>query len=356
MKHRHFAFFVLYWNLNTAVRKGCRPSKGRDRMEFLTNEFTFPSASGLCDIFAQSAAPADFGAVKGVVQIAHGMAEYSNRYAQFALELCKHGYAVYINDHLGHGQSAESDETLGFFGDNGADSMVEDMKQLSDIARQEYPNLPFFLFGHSMGSFLARKYSAKYGHMLDGAIYCGTSGANSAVGMGILLADTVIKSEGQMYRSKFLDSVAFGAYNRKTAKNTPFDWLSRDEKEVEKYVHDKHCGFLFTANGFKTLFSLLKEVSAKVWYNTVPAELPILLISGEKDPVGEYGKGVTEVYKTLRKTGHTGVMMKLYPEARHELLNELNRREVMEDVIGWLDAHLPESAPVPAPAAAADNP
>lgn len=294
-------------------------------MEFLTNEFTFPSASGLCDIFAQSAAPADFGAVKGVVQIAHGMAEYSNRYAQFALELCKHGYAVYINDHLGHGQSVASDEALGFFGDNGANSMVEDMKQLSDIARQEYPNLPFFLFGHSMGSFLARKYSAKYGHILDGAVYCGTSGANSAVGMGVLLADTVIKSEGQMYRSKFLDSVAFGSYNRKTAKNTAFDWLSRDEKEVEKYVHDKHCGFLFTANGFKTLFSLLKEVSAKVWYNTVPAELPILLISGDKDPVGEYGKGVTEVYKTLRKTGHTGVMMKLYPEARHELLNELNR-------------------------------
>ena len=355
VKHRHFVFFVLYWNLNTAAHNDCRPLKGRDRMEFLTNEFTFPSASGLCDIFAQSAAPADFGAVKGVVQIAHGMAEYSNRYAQFALELCKHGYAVYINDHLGHGQSVASDEELGFFGDNGANSMVEDMKQLSDIARQEYPNLPFFLFGHSMGSFLARKYSAKYGHILDGAVYCGTSGANSAVGMGVLLADTVIKSEGQMYRSKFLDSVAFGSYNRKTAKNTAFDWLSRDEKEVEKYVHDKHCGFLFTANGFKTLFSLLKEVSAKVWYNTVPAELSILLISGDKDPVGEYGKGVTEVYKALRKTGHTGVMMKLYPEARHELLNELNRREVTEDVIRWLDAHLPEPEPIPAPVAAGEG-
>ena len=114
-------------------------------MEFLTNEFTFPSASGLCDIFAQSAAPADFGAVKGVVQIAHGMAEYSNRYAQFALELCKHGYAVYINDHLGHGQSVASDEALGSFGDNGANSMVEDMKQLSTIARPDYTNLPCFL-------------------------------------------------------------------------------------------------------------------------------------------------------------------------------------------------------------------
>lgn len=323
-------------------------------MEFLTNEFTYPSASGLCDIFAQSAAPADFGTVKGVVQIAHGMAEYSNRYAQFALELCRRGYAVYINDHLGHGQSVSSEEELGFFGENGADSLVEDMKQLSDIARQEYPNVPFFLFGHSMGSFLARKYAAKYGHMLSGAVFCGTSGANPAVGLGMLLADTVIKSEGQMCRSKFLDSVAFGTYNRKTAKNTPFDWLSRDAREVEKYMHDKLCGFRFTANGFKMLFGLLKEVSGKVWYNTVPSALPILLIAGDKDPVGEYGKGVTEVYKTLRKTGHTGVMMKLYPEARHELLNELDRGEVTKDVIGWLDAHLPadEAAPAKTPAAA----
>ncbi len=320
-------------------------------MEFLTNEFTYPSASGLCDIFAQSAAPADFGAVKGVVQIAHGMAEYSNRYAQFALELCRRGYAVYINDHLGHGQSVSGEEALGFFGDNGAESLVEDMKTLSDIARQEYPNVPFFLFGHSMGSFLARKYTAKYGHMLDGAIYCGTSGPNAAVGMGVLLADTIIKSEGQMYRSKFLDSVAFGAYNRKTAKNTPFDWLSRDEREVEKYMHDKLCGFMFTVNGFQTLFGLLKEVSAKVWYNTVPAALPVLLIAGDKDPVGDYGKGVREVYKTLRKTGHTNVMMKLYPEARHELLNELNRGEVMEDVLGWLDARLPVHAPETQPEA-----
>lgn len=310
-------------------------------MEFLTNEFSYKSASGLCDIFAQSAAPADFGVVKGVVQIAHGMAEYSNRYAQFALELCKHGYAVYINDHLGHGASVASEEELGYFGDNGPESLVEDMKQLTDIARQEYPNVPVFLFGHSMGSFLARKYTAKYGHLLDGVIYSGTSGSNPAVGMGIALSNYMIKSEGKLQRSSFLDSIAFGTYNKKTAKKTKFDWLSRDEKEVEKYINDKRCGFVFTVSGFKTLFSVLKEVSAKVWYNTVPADLQILLIAGDKDPVGDYGKGVTEVYKLLRKTGHTNVTMNLYPEARHELLNELNRQEVIADVVGWLDMHLP---------------
>ena len=120
-------------------------------MEFTANEFTFPSASGLCDIYAQSAAPADFSQVKGIVQISHGMAEHSNRYARFAMELCKQGYAVYISDHLGHGKSVANADELGFFGDNGVESVVEDLKQLTDIARQEYPDLPFFIFGHSMG-------------------------------------------------------------------------------------------------------------------------------------------------------------------------------------------------------------
>lgn len=306
-------------------------------MEFITNEFVFPSASGLCDIYAQSAAPSNFADVKGVVQITHGMAEHSNRYARFAMELCKNGYAVYVCDLLGHGKSAANDDELGYFGDDGVTSVVEDMKRLTDIARQEYPELPFILFGHSMGSFLARAYTAKYGHLIDGAIYCGTSGANPAAGMGIALAKQIEKSKGKLHRSGFLNSIAFGTYNKRTDKRTEFDWLSRDEKEVDKYIADKYCGFCFTANGFETLFTALKQVSGKLWYNTVPANLPILLISGSNDPVGEYGKGVKQVYDDLRKTGHQNVVMKLYPEARHELLNELNRDEVTSDIIGWMN-------------------
>jgi len=134
-----------------------------------------------------------------------------------------------------------------------------------------------------------------------------------------------------------LNSIAFGTYNKKTEKRTEFDWLSRDQKEVDKYINDDLCGFCFTTNGFETLFTALKQVSAKLWYKTVPSELPILLISGENDPVGEYGKGVKQVFEDLKKTGHQNVIMKLYPEARHELLNELNRDEVMSDIIGWMD-------------------
>ncbi len=306
-------------------------------MEFTANEFTFPSASGLCDIYAQSAAPADFSQVKGIVQISHGMAEHSNRYARFAMELCKHGYAVYISDHLGHGKSVDNENELGFFGDNGAQSVVEDLKKLTDIARSEYPDVPFYLFGHSMGSFIARAYIAKYGHLIDGAVICGTSGANPAASMGIALAKHFEKTKGKLYRSSFLNSVAFGTYNKRTEKRTDFDWLSRDTKEVDKYIADDMCGFCFTTNGFKTLFTLLNQVSKKLWYKTVPSELPILLISGENDPVGEYGKGIKQVFADLKKSGHINVIVKLYPEARHELLNELNRDEVTSDIIGWLD-------------------
>ena len=189
-------------------------------MEFLTKEYTFPSASGLCDIYAQSAAPIDYGSIRGVVQISHGMAEYSNRYAQFALSLCKSGYAVFDSDHIGHGSSVADKNMLGYFGENGEETFVEDMKALTDIIKSEYNDLPLYLLGHGMGSLIARKYTAKYGYLLDGVIYTGTSGENPALGIGIQLANTLIKQNGSYYRSELLDTIAFGTYNRKTEKRT----------------------------------------------------------------------------------------------------------------------------------------
>ena len=170
-------------------------------MDFLTNEYSFKSASGLCDIYAQSASPADYGSVKGVVQITHGMAEHSNRYGRFAVELCKNGYAVFICDLLGHGNSVSDDSELGYFGENGVESLVDDMKQLNDIARREYPGLPVYLFGHSMGSFLSRAYTAKYPDTIDGTIWCGTSGANPAAGLGAALARAIEKRSGDHHRT-----------------------------------------------------------------------------------------------------------------------------------------------------------
>lgn len=306
-------------------------------MEFLTKEYTFPSASGLCDIYAQSAAPIDYGSIRGVVQISHGMAEYSNRYAQFALALCKSGYAVFVSDHIGHGSSVTNKDMLGFFGDNGEETFVEDMKALTDIIKSEYNDLPLYLLGHGMGSLIARKYTAKYGYLLDGVIYTGTSGENPALGIGIQLANTLIKQNGPYYRSELLDTIAFGAYNRKTEKRTDCDWVSRDTKEVDKFIADELCGYKYTVSGMKALFLTLKAVSTRRWYNSVPLSMPILLLSGSMDPIGDYSKGVNEVYKNLKKTGHKYVTIKLYDGARHEILNEINRKEVFDDIIEWLN-------------------
>lgn len=307
-------------------------------LEFLTKEYTFPSSSGLCDIYAQSAAPIDYGQIRGVVQISHGMAEYSNRYAQFALELCKNGYAVFVSDHIGHGSSVTDESMLGYFGENGEDAFVEDMKSLTDIIKSEYNDLPLYLLGHGMGSLIARKYTAKYGYLLDGVIYTGTSGQNPALGVGIQLANTLIKQNGPYYRSELLDTIAFGAYNRKTEKRTECDWVSRDTKEVDKFIADDLCGYKYTVSGMKALFLTLKSVSTRRWYNSVPLSMPILLMSGSMDPIGDYSKGVNEVYKTLKKTGHKYVNLKLYEGARHEILNEINRNEVYKDIIDWLNS------------------
>ncbi len=307
-------------------------------MEFLTKEYTFPSHSGLCDIYAQSAAPIDYGSIKGIVQISHGMAEYSNRYARFALELCKAGYAVFISDHIGHGSSVTDRDMLGFFGETeGEEHFVEDLKTLTDKIKAEYPHLPFFMLGHGMGSLIARKYTAKYGYLLDGVIYSGTSGENPALGIGIQLANTLIKENGPKHRSELLDTIAFGTYNRKTKKRTDYDWGSRDEAEIDKYMADELCGYKYTVSGLKALFTTLKQVSSRRWYNSIPLSMPILLISGSMDPVGDYGKGVNEVCKKLKKTGHKNVTMKIYEGARHEILNEINRGEVYIDIIDWLD-------------------
>ena len=186
--------------------------------------------------------------------------------------------------------------------------------------------------------------------MLDGVIYTGTSGENSAVGIGIQLANTYIKQNGPMHRSELIDTIAFGGYNRKTPKRTHCDWVSRDEEEVDKFIADDLCGYKYTVSGMRALFTLLKQVSSRRWFNSVPLSMHILMLSGSKDPIGDYGKGVEEVYKKLKKTGHKNVIMKLYDDARHEILNETNRQEVYEDIINWLnekvELHKEVAAPV----------
>ena len=291
-------------------------------MAYIKKEFKFPSVSGLADIHAAAYLP-DNGEIKAVLQVAHGMAEHLERYEKFAAALCDLGIALYINDHLGHGQSVASAAELGYFGtEDGWKSFVEDCHKLSLIAKEENPGKPLIFFGHSMGSFVARAYTLKYADEVNAAIYCGTAGPNPASGVGQLLAKAIAKAKGDHHRSKLIDKIAFGSYNSKFEKRTAFDWLSRDNEEVDKYIADDLCGFLFTANGYRDLMALLAFVSSKEWFEGLDKKLPVMLIAGAMDPVGGYGKGIDTVCDKLYKAGKDNITKILYPGARHEILNE----------------------------------
>lgn len=308
-------------------------------MKFDITPFTVESSIKPVVIHGVYYAPVVKANAKAIVQIAHGMAERKERYEEFASFLAENGYAVFVHDHIGHGESVESDDYLGFFGEeDGWKNLVKDCNTVIKYAKETFENKPVVLFGHSMGSFVARAYTEMYDLDLKAAVFCGTSGPNPAAGIAVKLADAVAKSKGNLYRSELINTLAFGAYNKKfKPQRTDFDWLTSDNEIVDKYVADKYCGFLFTACGYRDLFSVLKHVSNKNWYKRVRKNLPILLISGDADPVGEYGNGVKQVVADLKKTGHNDVEFILYKGMRHEILNEVERANVMNDVLNWLE-------------------
>ena len=305
-------------------------------MEQIHNEFKLPSSTGSTELFGQSVVPADGAAVTGIIQIVHGMAEHTDRYLDAAQYLCDLGFAVYMHEHAGHGRSITSDDELGYFCEkDGNERIVDDVKTVALMAKGKHPGKKLIIWGHSMGSFVARRFAAKYPGVADGFIFCGTSGANPAAALGALIADTIGKIKGSHYRSPFINNLAFGSYNKKFDGTTGFEWLSVNEDNVKKYVADDKCGYMFTAFGYRDLFRLLGSVSGKDWYEAVPKDLPIYLISGDMDPVGNYGKGVKEVYDKLKQSGHTDVAIKLYPGLRHEIHNEKSNREVYDDIAAF---------------------
>ncbi len=307
-------------------------------MTAVHNTYSFASATGITDIFVQSFTPEKKEDIKGIISIVHGMAEHSDRYIEIAQYLCSKGYAVFMHDHAGHGKSVASEEDLGFFcKENGNEKIVDDVKKVIELIGREFPEKPVVLWGHSMGSFVARRFIAKYPDAVKGAIICGTSGANPAAGAGILIAKAVMKLLGAHHRSDFLDTMAFGAYNKKLEKKTGFEWLSVNENNIEAYVKDPLCGYKFTAGGFKDLFSLLKSVSGKDWYTAVP-DIPLYIIAGDMDPVGNYGKGVQEVYDKLIASGHNKASIKIYKGLRHEIHNEDERFTVLDDIACFADS------------------
>lgn len=306
----------------------------------LAQTFTFTDGTGV-EIFVHEWLPEN-GPVRAVIQIAHGMAETAARYERFAQALTGAGFAVVANDHRGHGQSIKTMDDLGYIGDDGYHWMIRNLYQLNELIRSRHPGLPVFLFGHSMGSFLAQKYMALYGHSIQGTILSGTSGKQGPmIHVGIYLAKREMRKNGPRWRSQTLTNLVFGSYNKPfQPTRTPFDWLSSDAEEVDSYINNPHCGGVFTTNFYYHFLKGLSETHHKSLLHQIPKDLPIHILAGAQDPVGKNGKGVMQLVKLYRNLDLKQVTHQLYPRGRHEMLNETNREDVTHDILGWLQQHL----------------
>jgi alpha-beta hydrolase superfamily lysophospholipase len=273
-----------------------------------------------------------------VLQISHGMKEHFARYDDFSRFLCRHGIAVCGSDHIGHGRTSPKAEDKGYFGEKGSHHIpVQDLKLVNDYIHKTFPTVPVILLGHSMGSFFARSYAARYPKSIDGLILSGTAGKNPLAAFGKLLALLIMKIKGARYASKLMNNMALGNYCKKIKNpKTPHDGISRDESLIVSYAGDENCNFRFKVSGYHALLGALKEVSSRAWAKKIIKDMPILMIQGSCDPVGNYGKGTQQVKKRLQNAGVKNLDYKLYEGARHEVLNETNKSEVYNDVLAFL--------------------
>ena len=304
----------------------------------IQKEFTFCTPDNL-EIYAYRWLPEN--QIKAAINISHGMAETAARYDRFAGILTKNGYAVYAADQRGHGKTIKDPAHAGEAGADALNKMLSDLHQLSGIIKKENPQTPLFLFGHSMGSFLVQGYIARWGSELKGAILSGAAGpANFLTAIGMNVASLEMLRLGATGRSNLLNTLSFGGFNKQfQPSRTAFDWLSRDEKEVDKYIADPFCGGIFPARFFFDLTNFMRQINNPSQLKKIPQDLPLYFFSGQNDPVGANTKGVTKLIKMFKKLGIADVSFKFYEGGRHEMLNEINREIVMADVIQWLDRH-----------------
>ncbi len=283
------------------------------------------------------------GKPRCVLQIVHGMEEYAARYDEFAGFLNQYDICVIGNDHLGHGQSVSEEVPLGYFGkDDIATVVVRDVHRLKKMVQAEIPDVPFIIMGHSMGSFITRNYICRYGSGIAGAVIMGTGYQPPALlGCGKLVTNVIALFHGWKYKSKFVQNLAFGSYQKRIEHpQTTTDWLSLNAENVKRYNEDPLCGFGFTINGFHTLFEFIGRAQSASWRNQIPKSLPMFFAAGEQDPVGNYGEGVKKAFSLYQKAGMGNLTIKLYEKDRHELLNEDDRMEIAQDIYEWMDGIL----------------
>ncbi|RSK26527.1 lysophospholipase [Bacillus sp. HMF5848] len=275
-----------------------------------------------------------------IVQIAHGMAEHIERYDELAEFLVNKNIFVYGHDHRGHGQTVRDGMVKGYFTNhNGFEIVVDDMKYITDFIQEQHRDVPIFLLGHSMGSFIVRRYIQKHeAQELAGVILSGTAGNPGILGiLGRWLAKRESSKKGATTESPLMNTLTFGAYNKKIKQaRTEFDWLSTDQKEVDAYIEDPHCGGVFTAGFFHDLLTGIKTIHKSENIKRTPQSLPILLVAGKEDPVGGFSKSVLAVYQSYKQAGIQDVTNKIYPGMRHELFKEIERQQVFDDVYTWI--------------------
>lgn len=301
-------------------------------------DFYFTSSTGKNRIRARKCIPD--GAPRAIVQIAHGIAEHIERYDAFMAFLAGQGFLVVGNDHLGHGKSIASPEEQGIFAEkDGWSYVVSDMDLLRDQMHPEFPDIPYVFFGHSMGSFLTRTYIILHPGKYDAAILSGTGHqAKALVLAGCAASGAMVKLRGPRADGQALNDMAFGSYTKRIdSPRTPFDWLSRDPATVDAYIADPLCGFVAKVSLYRDMMGGIRFLSNQKNINSMNKEAPIYFMSGAEDPVGDYGEGVERAYKAFCRAGLHDVTIRLYPGGRHEMLNEINKEDVYQDILRWLN-------------------
>ena len=275
---------------------------------------------------------------KAVVQIVHGIAEFIERYDEFAAYLNGLGFLVVAEDHMGHGQSVGENGIQGYF-HGGWFTAVEDTMTLLRETQAAYPDIPYVLFGHSMGSFMARTILCKYPDSgISAAVICGTGWQPAALLPPVTrFIEAVCRKDGEDKPSAFLENLVFGSYNKRVEHpRTAYDWLSRDTKIVDAYIAHPMCGFTPTAGLLREMMKGLTYIEKPAHLEAMKKDLPVFFVAGGDDPVGSYGKGVKRTVREFKKAGMTDVSCRIYPLCRHEILNEINRQEIFEDIGGWI--------------------
>ena len=304
-------------------------------MSYTKKCFTFASSNGRDDVYAEILVP-DTEPI-GILQISHGMIDHSGRYEYLKELLTSRSLIVAISDHIGHGRTARDRDDLGYLGKDGRHRIVDDLYTLNRILHEDYPNLDTVLFGHSMGSFMARLYAERYPDSIKGVVIHGTGGKNPALIPGLAVVNIIGAIKGDRHRSELVRGLAFDGYNKRFDKSEGSDaWLTSVPELVADRKTDPYTSFTFTVSGYRELFSALGECNSPAHFAAYPKELATLIVSGRDDPVGDFGKGVEWVYGQLSKNGAGDVTLKLYDGARHELFNERERDAMNAEIIDWI--------------------